>query len=181
MTPETDIYSFGRNVEIFADIIKTFISQSISCPEQNVQVTLGQLKCLQFIYAHEKVHIGDIARNRGISYPAATKIITRLEEKGLVLREHDPSDRRNTFVSLTECGQLLATQILPDKIQRMKELLAKIPPEKLSALQEGISAFLEVSLADQELLEQYCLHCGKDHDETCLICEIKLRITQANV
>ncbi|MHB8170869.1 MAG: MarR family winged helix-turn-helix transcriptional regulator [Thermincolia bacterium] len=174
MLRETDVYTFGRNAEIFATIIKTIINQSIPCPEQNIQVTLSQMKCLQLIYAHDKVLIGDIAKSRGVSYPAVTKAITKSEEKGLVVREHDPTDRRNTFVHLTDCGRLLATQILPDKIKRMKDLIEKIPHNKIAALQEGISSFLEVALADQELLDQFCLHCGKDHDETCLLCEIKI-------
>ena len=170
----TDVYTFGRNAEIFATIIKTIINQSIPCLEQNIQVTLSQMKCLQFIYDHDKVFIGDIAKSRGVSYPAITKVITKLEEKGLVVREHDPTDRRNTFVHLTECGRLLATQILPDKIKRIKDLFEKIPHNKIVALQEGLSSFLEVALADQELLDQFCLHCGKNHDETCLLCEIRI-------
>jgi len=171
----TDLYSFGRNMEIFAAIVKAIISQSIPCPEKQVKVTLAQMKCLQFIHSHDKVLIGDIAKSRGISYPAATKAISRLEEKGLVIREQDAADRRNIFVRLTECGKLMATRILPDRLNRLKQLLNEMPEEKFKALQDGLTAFLEVALNDRELLEQVCLHCGKDHDETCLLHEIEIK------
>lgn len=173
MDKDTDIFSFGRNVEIFTAIMKIIISQSIPCPEKKAQVTLAQMKCLQYIHSHDRVLIGDIAKSRGISYPAATKTISRLEEKGLVVREHDPADRRNIFVRLTDCGRMTATQILPERIRRFKALLHEMPLEKRQSMEAGIAAFLEVALKDRELLRQVCLHCGKDHDETCMLYEIK--------
>lgn len=173
MDKNTDIFPFGRNMEIFTAIMKIITTQSIPCPEKQAQVTLAQMKCLQYIHSHDKVLIGDIAKSRGISYPAATKAISRLEEKGLVVREPDPADRRNVFVRLTDCGRLTATQILPERIRRLKALLNEMPAEMLQAMQSGIAAFLEVALKDRELLEQVCLHCGKDHDETCMLYEIK--------
>lgn len=175
MGKESDIFSFERNMEIFSSIVKAITTQCIPCPEKQVQVTLVQMQCLQFINAHDKVLIGDIAKSRGISYPAATKAISRLEEKGLVVREHDPADRRNIFVRLTDCGRILATQILPERLRRMRGLLDEMPEDKRQALKEGMAAFLKVALTDRGMLEQVCLHCGKDHDETCVLYEIKLK------
>jgi len=176
----TDIFPFERNMEIFMAIMKAITIQCIPCPEKQVQVTLVQLQCLQFIHAHHKVLIGDIAKSRGISYPAATKAISRLEEKGLVAREHDPADRRNIFVRLTDCGRFLATQILPEKLRRMKALLDEMPGDKREALREGLAAFLKVALTDLVLLDQVCLHCGKDHDETCVLYEIKQKCANSD-
>ncbi len=173
MDKDTDIYPVGRNMEIFAAILQVITSQCIHCPGKQARVTLAQMKCLQFILAHDKVLIGDIAKSRGISYPAATKAISRLEGKGLVVREHDPADRRNIFVRLTDCGRLTATEVLPDKLNRIKGLLDQMPLAKRQAMQDGMAAFLQVALKDRVLLEQVCLHCGKDHDETCMLYEIR--------
>ncbi len=173
MDVEREVFSFSRNAEIFAAIIKAITNQSIPCPEKHIQVTLAQMKCLQYIHSHDRVLIGDIAKSRGISYPAATKAVSRLEEKGLVFREHDPDDRRNVFIRLTDCGQMIATQILPDRVLRIKKLLDEMPGEKRRAMLEGMAAFLAAALKDGQLLEQVCLHCGKDHDETCMLYEIK--------
>jgi DNA-binding MarR family transcriptional regulator len=173
LAEEIDVCSFGRNLEILTSIMHIITNRSIPEAESKARVTLSQLKCLQYIHSHDKVLIGYIAKNRGISYPAATKTISRLADKGLVVREQDPADRRNIAVRLTDNGRLVATNILPDRIRRLKMLMDEMPLNKRQAMQTGIDAFLEVALKDRELLEQVCLHCGRDHEETCLLYGIK--------
>jgi DNA-binding MarR family transcriptional regulator len=49
--------------------------------------------------------ISDLAKAEGISQPAMTGLINRLELESLVRRDRDPSDARATLVVLTDGGQ----------------------------------------------------------------------------
>src|SRR5690349_2606471 len=65
-------------------------------------VTPPQWGALSLLLAHDGMTIGSMAQMRGVDAPAATGIITRLEQTALVERRHDPEDRRVVKVYLTE-------------------------------------------------------------------------------
>jgi len=52
----------------------------------------------------DSVYASAISRELNISCPAVSKMLKNLESKQLVRRETDSSNRRNTFVSITEEG-----------------------------------------------------------------------------
>jgi DNA-binding MarR family transcriptional regulator len=49
--------------------------------------------------------IGDLAEAERLPSSAATRLVDRLEEEGLVTRMRDPSDRRGVLVAITEAGR----------------------------------------------------------------------------
>lgn len=162
-----------RDIGLFVAIVREILSRGIVGEVCEEQITTGQVRCLCFIWAHETVTIGDISRGLGISYPAATKTISRLVGKGLVERKHDPSDRRNIFVEITAAGSELATRIKPEKLKRLGSLLDRLDPEDLRHLHRGIEAFLSAAVTDEELFHQVCLHCGREHAENCILSNLK--------
>lgn len=48
--------------------------------------------------------LGDLAATERVAPPTITKVVGKLEEAGLVLREHDADDRRIWRVSLSPAG-----------------------------------------------------------------------------
>ncbi|HWI54904.1 MAG TPA: MarR family transcriptional regulator [Desulfobacteria bacterium] len=169
------VQSVDRDIGLFVAIIRELLSQGLVEEVCDDQITVGQIRCLCFIWAHEKVTVGDVSRGMGISYPAATKLISRLVEKGLVARKHDPRDRRSIYIEITPVGRELTTRVKPEKIRRLSLLLEKLAPEDVESLRRGIAAFLTVAVTDDELFQQICLHCGKEHAEDCVLSNIKCR------
>ncbi|MFI5510231.1 MarR family winged helix-turn-helix transcriptional regulator [Mycobacterium sp. NPDC051804] len=55
--------------------------------------------------ARRSMSVKELAHAATIDAPAATVAVNDLEERGLVIREIDPSNRRCKIVSLTEAGQ----------------------------------------------------------------------------
>ncbi len=53
------------------------------------------------VYQHGVRTVGELATGLGISYGWASRVVTELEQAGLVSREPDPGDRRIVRVSLT--------------------------------------------------------------------------------
>ena len=67
-------------------------------------VTPPQWGALSLLLVEDGMTIGAMSQKRGVDAPAATGIITRLEQIGLVERRHDREDRRVVKVYLTEEG-----------------------------------------------------------------------------
>ena len=58
-----------------------------------------------------------------------TNRIDRLEQRGLLARSPDPSDRRGVLVSLTEAGQVQVDAAMADLLERERALLEDLDPE----------------------------------------------------
>jgi DNA-binding MarR family transcriptional regulator len=72
--------------------------------------------------------IGTMSQKRGMDAPAATGIITRLEQQGLVERRHDREDRRLVKVYLTEEGRDISqtlVSVVEHFEQRLKQRFAE--------------------------------------------------------
>ena len=67
-------------------------------------ITPPQWGALELLLAQDGMTIGAMSHKRGVDAPAATGIITRLEQMELVERRHDREDRRVVKVYLTEEG-----------------------------------------------------------------------------
>lgn len=167
------LQTVDRDIGLFVAIVREILSQGLVEEVCQEQITVGQVRCLCFIWAHEVVTIGDISRGLGVSYPAATKTVSRLAEKGMVIRKHDQTDRRTISVEITPTGKELTTRVKPEKLKRLGSLLEKMSAKDLGNLRKGIEAFLSAAVTDRELSEQICLHCGREHVENCVLSSFK--------
>jgi DNA-binding MarR family transcriptional regulator len=80
----------------------------------------------------------DLHGPEGVSQPAMTQLITRLEREGLAKRGSDPADGRAVVVSVTEAGR--------EAVARRREGRAQAVAELLDGLPEGDHATLLAAL-----------------------------------
>jgi DNA-binding MarR family transcriptional regulator len=78
--------------------------------------------------------ISDLARAEGVSQPAMTGLINRLENDDLVRRDPDPRDARAALVVLTEAGRLLIAERRAQRGQLLAAQLELLPPSDQQAL-----------------------------------------------
>lgn len=167
------LQAIDRDIGLFMAIVREILSQRLVEEICDDQITVGQVRCLCFILAQERVTVGDISRGLGISYPAATKAVSRLVEKGLTARKSDAADRRSIFVEITPAGLELTGKVKPEKLKRLGSILDKLSHEEMGFLHRGILAFLSAATDDAELSGQICLHCGKEHVQECILNSLK--------
>lgn len=88
--------------------------------------------------------LGQIARIQGVTPATATTLVTTLENRGWVVREHDPDDRRRIVVSLTPGGAevFAASQLVAEAA--MAELLVPLSGEQLTRLLDGLAVLREL-------------------------------------
>ncbi len=84
--------------------------------------------------AREPLSVKQIAAAATIDAPAATVAVNDLEERGLVMRQVDPDNRRSKTVSVTPAGRDLLAVI--DAVENPAPApLRKLDPADLAALQ----------------------------------------------
>ena len=77
--------------------------------QKDLDVTPVQTRALLFLSAHsgQNVNQRELERELRLKPPTVNGIVSRLEEKGYLLRRSSPSDGRVRLLSLTEAGRTL--------------------------------------------------------------------------
>ena len=81
-----------------------------------------------------------LAVSEGVTQPAMTQLVARLEGSGLVSRAHDPGDRRVVEVSITAEGSALLARRRAARAERLAGMLAQLTPEDQAALAAALPA-----------------------------------------
>lgn len=68
------------------------------------ELTLAQVQCLR-ILSQQREQAGELARKLSMSSTSLTRILERLESRGLIERTVDLHDRRRVWVHLTDMGR----------------------------------------------------------------------------
>ncbi|WP_051965119.1 MarR family winged helix-turn-helix transcriptional regulator [Deinococcus misasensis] len=91
------------------------------------EVTGAQLRTLRFLDSVEFALVGDIAAGLGISYPAATKAVDRLCDRGLAERYRDAMDARRIQVSLTPRGKSVLQEVQSERTRYLQGIFQQMP------------------------------------------------------
>lgn len=81
------------------------------------------------------VRLKDLADRLRIAPRSATEVVDQLEDKGLLARTSDPSDRRATLIALTEAGTELRERIRSVRRREADEYFSALSPEDRAELQ----------------------------------------------
>jgi DNA-binding MarR family transcriptional regulator len=75
-----------------------------------------------------------LAAASGVSQPAMTQLVGRLEQQGLVTRLIDPDDGRATLVDLSEAGHAFLAELRRVRRDRLAQLLDTLSPHDEATL-----------------------------------------------
>ncbi len=89
--------------EVFAAVNRNIGAELLS-----LDLPMGQFKAMAIVTMYGSQPVGEIGRRLGISEPAASLLVGKLEERGLAARVRDEEDRRRTLVTATPAGDELA-------------------------------------------------------------------------
>ncbi|MFC0116273.1 MarR family winged helix-turn-helix transcriptional regulator [Kibdelosporangium aridum] len=82
----------------------------------------------------------ELATAEGVSQPAMTQLISRLQDSGLVERVTDEHDRRVVQVHITKAGRDQVAYRRQIRAERLAELLDELDPAHYEALTAAIPA-----------------------------------------
>ncbi|MGW4424701.1 MarR family winged helix-turn-helix transcriptional regulator [Streptosporangium sp. NPDC004631] len=100
-------------------------------------LTPTQVATLVAVERHSGITPGELAEHEKVQPPSMTRVITSLEERGLVSRSPHPSDRRQVTVSVTEQGALLLKEERRRKEAWLAQRLRELSPEERAVLRQA--------------------------------------------
>ncbi|HYK71164.1 MAG TPA: MarR family transcriptional regulator [Streptosporangiaceae bacterium] len=92
----------------------------------------------------------ELAADEGVTQPAMTQLVGRLEAGGLVERSADPGDGRVVRVRLTDAGRELIARRRAARAERLSGLLAALSPADQEALAAALPAINALASARRD-------------------------------
>lgn len=112
-------------------------------------------------HGKKDVTVSELASKLSISLPAVSKMISILEERGLVKRYTDKIDRRNKYVYLTEKGNALCHQNetkLKDFMEEVVNRMGKEEMKQLTLLLKRMHTVMEDIIEENKSRKEDCGH-----------------------
>jgi len=108
-------------------------------------ITGGQAGLLAVVERHGRIGLGRLASEEGVSPPAMSKHVDRLEDAGLVRRLAGAGgDRRRVEIELTTEGKRLLRRVRSQRTAWLAERLEHLDPRALAAVDRAIEPLAEV-------------------------------------
>lgn len=86
----------------------------------------------------------ELARRLGVTRSAISQIVTKLEKRGIVLREDSPTDKKIAYIRLSDYALGVFEEQCKFANAVIEEVIEKIGPEKMDALIEGYTEFASI-------------------------------------
>lgn len=81
----------------------------------------------------------------GVSQPAMTQLVTRLEKEGLAERGGDPADGRAVVVSITDAGRTAVARRREGRAQALSALMSGLSDAEYAAIAAALPALEKLS------------------------------------
>ncbi|MCX6372765.1 MAG: MarR family winged helix-turn-helix transcriptional regulator [Actinobacteria bacterium] len=110
------------------------------------RLTGRQMKAVVFLAHRGQVTMGELAAGLAIGRAAASELVARLADKGVVSRVHDPADRRVVTVTLSARAEALAADVFAEWSAQITAAFALYPgidPDTLVAFLRTVIAHLK--------------------------------------
>lgn len=74
----------------------------------------------------KELRVADLAQRVGLNQSSATRLVSRLEARGLAYRDTCPDDGRGVYSVITEQGEILLREVAGAYEERVREVLGDI-------------------------------------------------------
>jgi DNA-binding MarR family transcriptional regulator len=111
-----------------------------------LDLTFAQSQVLFYVGDHPACPMGEVAKAFGVTLPAVTHIVDRLEEKRFMARGQHPGDRRVSVLELTRAGQALVEELHSIQMQALDRVLSRMSVDDRERAVRGIEALVEAAV-----------------------------------
>ena len=108
-------------------------------------LTFSQLSALTSLQLAGALTPRELADTERVQPPTMTKIVGKLEERGLVLRTPHPTDRRQVILAATEEGRAVHAQFEKARNEWLALQLAELTPEERDTLERAAQILQQVA------------------------------------
>ena len=113
------------------------------------QVPPLQLSELVTVEQHGPLRLSELARREAVTAPTMSRVLSALDEQGLVVRSPDPQDARGVLITLSPEGARRLDEVRTQRTALIARRLTRLDDAQRSALIAALPA-LEALLVDEE-------------------------------
>jgi len=114
-------------------------------------LSMPQFSLMMQMYHRGACGMSGISERFEITPAAASQLVDKLVQSGLIVRDEDPNDRRAKLLDLTSRGRKLVEQGIEERYRWIDELGEKLTPEERAQIGEALEL---LTRAAQELEAQ---------------------------
>jgi DNA-binding MarR family transcriptional regulator len=129
--------------ELVADDLRPVLlrlARELRKETEELGVTARQATLLALVKLSPGLSLAELAAEEGISPPALSGYVDRLERAGLLERVRSAEDRRRVGLRLTDDGAKLIRRIRARRTTWLAERLKRLAPAELEAIEAAIPA-----------------------------------------
>jgi DNA-binding MarR family transcriptional regulator len=162
-----EMYRLLRYSHIFSSAVREMLESKVLQQVSQEPLSISQFHLLKLMMLNGQHQVGQVADFLGVSPPAATKNIDKLEGLGLLVRTPDKGDRRATLLSVTPKGRRLVKKFEEKKAERLEPVVQGFDKEEIDEFSRMLERF-SVSLLDLDPSnEGACLRCSAYLEAHC--------------
>ncbi|MCS7059474.1 MAG: MarR family transcriptional regulator [Meiothermus sp.] len=106
-------------------------------------LTLREINTLYELSADGPLRVSEIAVRTGLSRAAASQMVERMVQQGLLERTENPADRREKLVQLSPQGRSVTQQFDQAILEQVVRMLSRVPDRKIRSLLRALGAVLK--------------------------------------
>lgn len=129
--------------ELFPILPKEWLSLDLSTP---------QLKVVLLLLVQGPSRMSIISSALGVSLATGTGVVDRLVERGIVVRQGDPEDRRVVLCRLSPKGEKMLLGLWKLAREHAEMMFRSLSVEQIMAVRAGLEALLEAGAATKDQL-----------------------------
>jgi len=134
-----------RLLDLLNALGSTTFRQLLYQRASELDLTYAQSQVLFHVVDHPGCHMGEVAKAFGVTLPAVTHIIDRLEEKKFVVRGDHPADRRVYVLEATAQGRALVEELHGMQMRSVEEVLARMTAGDRDRVIKGLEALVDAA------------------------------------
>ena len=166
-------YRLIRYSHIFASSVREILESKLIKEVSPVPLTVSQFHILKVMALNGHHQLGELADFLGVSPPATTKNIDKLERLGFVVRNASEGDRRVTLLSVSRAGRRLVEKYEKTKAALLAPVLEKFGAEEIETFASLLERFSVSLLQHENSHHDFCLRCDAYIETNCPVGRVR--------
>jgi DNA-binding MarR family transcriptional regulator len=108
-------------------------------------LSMPQFGILMQLHYRHNCGVSDLSERFDITNAAASQLVDKLVQSGLIQREEDPNDRRAKLLNITEKGRQLIQQGIEERYRWVDQLARKLTEEERNKVSEALQIMTQAA------------------------------------
>jgi DNA-binding MarR family transcriptional regulator len=151
----TESLQFTQAIRSWMDVFMHRSMRGWGLFAKSTGLSMPQFSVLMQLHHKGACGMSEISEQFEVTPAAASQLVDKLVQSGLIKREEDPSDRRAKVLDITDKGRTLIQQGIEERYRWVDELAGRLTVDERAQVSEALNI---MTRAAQELEAQPVLH-----------------------